>query len=121
VATVGNLNIVDIIPNIASAESEQNSEPSLAVDPLDPRQMIAGSFGSGTPFFKSVNVPLQIVTIRGGGGESLAIIVLLSQASRALPPQLAADRRWSKSRMDAIGPKAERRSCHRQYPIPRGR
>jgi len=48
-------NIVDIIPNIASAESEQNSEPSLAVDPFDPRQMIAGSFGSGTPYFKTVN------------------------------------------------------------------
>jgi hypothetical protein len=37
---MGNLNVVDIIPNIASAESEQNSEPSLAVDPFDPRQMI---------------------------------------------------------------------------------
>src|SRR5262249_11848721 len=26
-----------------------------AVDPLDPRQMIAGSFGGGTPYFKTVN------------------------------------------------------------------
>ncbi|HKA05896.1 MAG TPA: hypothetical protein VKD71_01480, partial [Gemmataceae bacterium] len=49
------LNIVDIIPNGDSAESGQNSEPSLAVDPLDPRQMIAGSFGGGTPYFKTVN------------------------------------------------------------------
>src|SRR5262249_4949073 len=48
-------NIVDIIPNIASAESEQNSEPSLAVDPFDPRQIIAGSFGYATPYFKTVN------------------------------------------------------------------
>ncbi len=48
-------NIIDIIPNIASAESEQNSEPSLAVDPFDPGQMIAGAFGSGTPYFKTVN------------------------------------------------------------------
>jgi len=40
VATV-KLNIVDIIPNGDSAESDQNSEPSLAVNPLDPRQMIA--------------------------------------------------------------------------------
>ena len=45
-------NIIDIIPNIASPESEQNSEPSLAVDPFDPAQMIAGSFGSGTPYFR---------------------------------------------------------------------
>ena len=52
---MGNLNVVDIIPNIASAESEQNSEPSLAVDPFDPRQMIAGTFGSGTPYFKTIN------------------------------------------------------------------
>src|SRR5262249_41191859 len=35
--------------------------------------------------------------------------------------QRVADRRQSKSRMDVIRPKAERRYCHRKYPIPRGR
>jgi hypothetical protein len=49
------INVVDVIPNSDSAEAFQNSEPSLAVNPLDTSQMIAGSFGNGTPFFKSVN------------------------------------------------------------------
>ena len=28
--------VIDVIPNAASAETGQNSEPSLAVDPLNP-------------------------------------------------------------------------------------
>ncbi len=54
--------IVDVIPNGASAETGQNSEPSLAVDPLDPTQMISGTFSSSfvgnqvtSPFWKSTN------------------------------------------------------------------
>ncbi len=43
--------IIDIIPVNRSGETEQNSEPSLAVDPLDPTQIIAGSFAADTPFF----------------------------------------------------------------------
>lgn len=61
-AAAATLKIVDIIPNTDSAESDQNSEPSLAVDPLDPTQMIAGSFssnfvGSGvaSPYFKTTD------------------------------------------------------------------
>jgi hypothetical protein len=49
------LHIVDIIPNSDSAESSENSEPSLGVDPLDPAQMIAGSFGVPTRYFKTTN------------------------------------------------------------------
>src|SRR5947209_5412516 len=55
------IRLVDIIPNNDSGESAQNSEPSLAVDPLDPTQMIAGVFGnfSGAvlinPYFRSVD------------------------------------------------------------------
>src|SRR6266700_1632261 len=41
--------IIDIIPVNRSGETAQNSEPSLAVDPIDPMQIIAGSFGGGTP------------------------------------------------------------------------
>src|SRR6266566_2005531 len=40
------LQIVDIIPNSDSAESAQNSEPSLAINPLNPAQMIAGAFSN---------------------------------------------------------------------------
>jgi hypothetical protein len=56
------IHVVDVIPNAASAETGQNSEPSLAVDPLDPTQMISGSFSSTftgnqvvSPFWKSTN------------------------------------------------------------------
>lgn len=54
-ASAAVINVVDVIPNSDSAEAFQNSEPSLAVNPLNTLQMIAGSFGNGTPFFKSVN------------------------------------------------------------------
>ena len=56
------IHVVDVIPNGASAETGQNSEPSLAVDPLDPTQMISGTFSSSfvgnqvtSPFWKSTN------------------------------------------------------------------
>jgi hypothetical protein len=50
------IRLVDIIPNTDSGESAQNSEPSLAVNPLDPTQMIAGVFGDTTnPYFKTTN------------------------------------------------------------------
>jgi PEP-CTERM motif-containing protein len=48
------INVVDVIPNSDSAEALQNSEPSLGVNPLNPSQMIAGTFGNG-PYFKSTN------------------------------------------------------------------
>jgi hypothetical protein len=50
------IRLVDIIPNNDSGESAQNSEPSLAVDPLDPTQIIAGVFGDSTnPYFKTTD------------------------------------------------------------------
>jgi len=49
------INVIDVIPNSDSSEAFQNSEPSLGVNPLNPLQMIAGSFGNGTPYFKSVD------------------------------------------------------------------
>src|SRR5260221_9288439 len=42
----GALNVIDIIPNSLSAETSQDSEPSLAVNPVLPQYMIAGSFGA---------------------------------------------------------------------------
>ena len=54
--------VIDVIPNVASAETGQNSEPSLAVDPLNPNMMISGSFTSTSsgndlvsPFWASTN------------------------------------------------------------------
>jgi len=52
------LKITDIIP--PGNSEAQNSEPSLAVNPLDPRQIIAGTFGTNginlaNPYFKSTD------------------------------------------------------------------
>jgi len=58
VGALSKLTIRDIILN--SDETAQNSEPSLAVNPLDPRQIIAGTFGTNginlaNPYFKSTD------------------------------------------------------------------
>ena len=61
VGALTNLKITDIIPPGNSDEVANNGEPSLAVNPLDPRQIIAGAFaqvaqgGSGNPYFKSTD------------------------------------------------------------------
>jgi hypothetical protein len=50
------ITVVDVIPNAASGETGQNSEPSLAVNPLNPNTMISGTFTSGsTPYWISTN------------------------------------------------------------------
>jgi hypothetical protein len=51
------ITVIDAIPNAASAETDQNSEPSLAVDPLNPNTMVSGTFSNGPsgPFWRSVN------------------------------------------------------------------
>lgn len=55
---------IDIIPVADSAESQQNSEPSLGVNPTNPNQLVAGAFTAmfsspptnvTTPFFQSTN------------------------------------------------------------------
>ena len=54
--------VIDVIPNAASAETGQNSEPSIAVDPLNPLNMVVGTFSNGsvgndaaTPYWSSSN------------------------------------------------------------------
>jgi hypothetical protein len=51
------LGVVDTIPESASGESAQNSEPSIGVNPINPTQMLAGTFGSAgqDPFFISTD------------------------------------------------------------------
>src|SRR6266550_4457636 len=49
---------VDTIPQSESGETGQNSEPSIAVNPLNPMQMFAGLFGAGgvaNPYFVSTD------------------------------------------------------------------
>jgi hypothetical protein len=46
--------VVDVIPGSQSGESDQNSEPSIAVNPINSSQMLAGTFGADqAPFFVS--------------------------------------------------------------------
>ena len=61
-ARAGVIHVVDVIPNAASGETGQNSEPSLAVNPLNPQEMISGTFSSTfvgnqvtSPYWKSTN------------------------------------------------------------------
>ena len=56
------IRIVDIVPGADSGEINQNAEPSLAVNPLNPNEIIAaafGAFGTGgmvsTPYFLSTD------------------------------------------------------------------
>jgi hypothetical protein len=51
------LGVVDVIPMSDSGETGQNSEPSIAVNPINPTLMIAGTFGANgaNPFFISTD------------------------------------------------------------------
>ena len=63
-ARAGPINVIDVIPNAASAETGQNSEPSIAVDPLDPNNMISAAFSS-TSIVGGVSTPYWISTNGG--------------------------------------------------------
>jgi hypothetical protein len=68
--------LVDLIPNSDSAETVQNSEPSLGVNPLDATQMVAGIFGSsGASYFKST--------------KKTRAVRRVTRSILTLPPQLA--------------------------------
>ncbi len=65
--------IFDIIPVGDSAESAQNSEPSLAVNPNNPMQIIAGSFAVDTPFFLTTD-----------GGTTWSVYAILINDDKSL-------------------------------------
>jgi len=44
------LTIVDVIPNSLSGETDDNSEPNIGVNPVNPRQAVISSFGHITSF-----------------------------------------------------------------------
>src|SRR5712664_4270815 len=41
--------VVNVIPNSQSAESQQNSEPNIAVNPQDPNQIVISAFNDSAP------------------------------------------------------------------------
>jgi hypothetical protein len=53
--------VVNMIPNVFSGESNQDSEPNLAIDPADPRRIAGSAFtpdplgGANAPIFVSTN------------------------------------------------------------------
>src|ERR687885_2930608 len=53
--------VVNIIPNSLSGETNQDSEPSVAVNPADPRKIVATActpdplMGANAPIFVSIN------------------------------------------------------------------
>src|SRR5438874_2435963 len=47
-------NLVDVIPSSLSGETAQNSEPNIAVNPINPAQAVISSFG-GNPYFATGN------------------------------------------------------------------
>jgi len=56
------INVIDVIPVGASGETGQSSEPSIAVNPTNPMQMVSGAFSStpsgndlSSPFWMSTN------------------------------------------------------------------
>ena len=51
------VSVVDIVPQADSGEANDNSEPSIAVNPANPLQLVAASFGppSHSPFFVSTD------------------------------------------------------------------
>jgi Hint domain len=49
------IRIIDVIPAGDSSETAQDSEPSIAVNPADPTQIIAGSFSTSTSFFLTLD------------------------------------------------------------------
>src|SRR5437763_6862732 len=49
------IKIIDVIPSGDSGETAQDSEPSIAVNPLNTDQIIAGSFSTSTSFFLTLD------------------------------------------------------------------
>jgi hypothetical protein len=45
------IRIIDVIPAADSRETDQNSEPSIAINPVDTNQIIAGSFSASMSFY----------------------------------------------------------------------
>ena len=66
--------IVDIVPQALSGETNQDSEPSLAVDPLNPKRMVATAF-TPNPFGAADPLAPVYVSVDGGNTWTLNAIV----------------------------------------------
>lgn len=76
---MGNVQVVNMIPNSLSGETNQDSEPSIAVNPANASQMVATAFtppplsGSLAPIYVSTNAGAtwSLNSIVPGGGGSV--------------------------------------------------
>jgi hypothetical protein len=69
------ISIVDIIPASQSSETGQNAEPSLAVNPANPLQMVATTFGGNEIVSGSTLQPYWISTNGGTAWSSFGSLV----------------------------------------------
>jgi hypothetical protein len=66
--------VIDIIPRALSSEANQDSEPSLAVDPSNPAHLVATAF-TPNPFGPQENTAPVFVSLDGGKTWTLRTIV----------------------------------------------
>jgi hypothetical protein len=88
--------VVNMIPNSLSGETNQDSEPSIAVNPTDPRKIVATSFtpdplgGANAPIFVSTDggqtwtLNSIVPSVAGSAGGTLDISPRFSGASNRL-------------------------------------
>src|SRR5262245_32938690 len=72
VAAAGNVLVVNMIPKALSGETEQDSEPMIAVDPTDPKHIVGTAF---TPDPIGGNLAPIYVSTDGGVTWTLRTVV----------------------------------------------
>ena len=102
---------MDVIPASLSSEAEQNSEPSIAVNPANPSQILIGSFdnASPNPYFLSTDggsAWSQLTTLRHAdetlewspGGTAYTARASSNRRSSVLllQPSCVADSSWDR-------------------------
>ena len=74
------INVVNLIPKALSGETNQDSEPNLAVNPYNPQQMVATAF---TP--NPSGGPLAPIFISSDGGQTWALNLIVPGATTISP------------------------------------
>jgi hypothetical protein len=64
--------IIDIVPATDSAETLDNSEPSVAVDPANPSQLLAGAFGEFVTGSGLITIPFTFRLMAATPGPTTA-------------------------------------------------
>jgi hypothetical protein len=65
-AHAAQITVVNMIPNAQSGETNQDSEPNLAVDPANPARIVGSAFTPSTGFCPSNLAPVFVSTDAGG-------------------------------------------------------